>query len=230
MTDYVSPELTKLMISYGTQACFMKDKKGWLPAHVACSRHCSPEKLRMLLEVNQNALYERTYAGETILDLATATATKSHPNYALIEAINRHLAPSLPVAPLPMEAAQPFPPPAMTHMGSSTFAPIPPTLAVRPEASRTDSGDAVVEGCATTPCLSTSSTSRKKPSSSIRKRKFNENKASEALLLLSQDTHYQGLLDDDDEADIGNEHEGRPIKMEDIGNEHEGRPMKIARV
>lgn len=69
----------------------MRDKKGYLPAHVACSRHCSPEKLRMLLAVNPASLYEKTLEGHTLLALATSTATKSHPNYALIEELNRQI-------------------------------------------------------------------------------------------------------------------------------------------
>lgn len=80
-----------MMIDNGAGACFMKDKKGFLPAHVACSRHCSPEKLRMVLAVNPDSLYEKTKEGETLLSLATSTATKSHPNYALINELNRHL-------------------------------------------------------------------------------------------------------------------------------------------
>lgn len=91
-TDYISPRLTRLMITHGGKACFMKDKKGYLPAHVACSRHCSPEKLRMLLAVNPQALFDKTNDGNTLLDLAEKEATKSHPNYALIEELNRQLA------------------------------------------------------------------------------------------------------------------------------------------
>lgn len=90
-TDYVSPRLTKFVLDHGAQACFMKDKKGFLPAHVACSRHCSPEKLRMLLNVNPNALFELTSQGDSLLDLARATATKSHPNYALIKELVRQM-------------------------------------------------------------------------------------------------------------------------------------------
>ncbi|GKY93097.1 hypothetical protein MPSEU_000277900 [Mayamaea pseudoterrestris] len=90
-TDYISPALTRLMIDYGSDACFMRDKKGFLPAHVACSRHCSPEKLRMLLGVNPQALRDETVDGHTLLSLATSTATKSHPNYALIDELNRQL-------------------------------------------------------------------------------------------------------------------------------------------
>ena len=91
-TDYISPSLTRMMIDNGTDACFMRDKKGFLPAHVACSRHCSPEKLRMLLGVNPQALRDETVDGHTLLSLATSTATKSHPNYALIDELNRLLA------------------------------------------------------------------------------------------------------------------------------------------
>ncbi|KAL7562251.1 hypothetical protein ACA910_004057 [Epithemia clementina (nom. ined.)] len=90
-TDYINARLVNLMIKRGSQACFMRDKKGWLPAHVACSRHCSPDKLRMLLNVNPAALHERTYAGETLLKLASAGATRSHPNFALIEELHRYL-------------------------------------------------------------------------------------------------------------------------------------------
>jgi hypothetical protein len=80
-----------MMIQYGQKACFMKDKKEFLPAHVACSRHCSPEKLQMLLRVNPNALKCTTKDGSTLLSLATTSATKSHPNYALIDELRRKL-------------------------------------------------------------------------------------------------------------------------------------------
>ncbi|ACI65680.1 predicted protein [Phaeodactylum tricornutum CCAP 1055/1] len=90
-TDYISPKVTKMMIDHGHQACYMQDKKGYLPAHVACSRHCSPEKLRMLLSVYRGSLYEKANEGETLLSLATSTATKSHPNYALIEELRLQL-------------------------------------------------------------------------------------------------------------------------------------------
>jgi hypothetical protein len=80
-----------MMIEHGSDACFMRDKKGYLPAHVACSRHCSPQKLRMLISVNPASLHERTDKGDTLLSLATKMATKSHPNYALIDELNRQL-------------------------------------------------------------------------------------------------------------------------------------------
>ena len=79
------------MIERGPKACFMRDKKGWLPVHVACSRHCSPDKLRMLLRVNPNSLYDHTYDGKSLLDLASTSATRSHPNFALIDELNSHL-------------------------------------------------------------------------------------------------------------------------------------------
>ncbi len=79
------------MIQEGTQACFLRDRKGYLPIHVACSRHCSPEKLQMLLEVNPNSLHDTTKDGASLLDLAIKTATKSHPNYALIDDLRRRL-------------------------------------------------------------------------------------------------------------------------------------------
>lgn len=90
-TDYISADLTRTMIDLGTEACFMKDSKGYLPAHIACSRHCSPVKLQMLLDVHPGALYDKTNDGETCMSLALATATKTHPNYKLIDAIKDNL-------------------------------------------------------------------------------------------------------------------------------------------
>lgn len=90
-TDYVSPNLIRSMIAMGPKACFMLDKKGWLPIHMACSRHCSPEKLRMLLEANPSSLHAKTPEGESLLCLAKSKATKSHPNYALISEIKSQL-------------------------------------------------------------------------------------------------------------------------------------------
>jgi hypothetical protein len=89
--DYVSPRITEALIQRGRRSCFMIDKKGFLPAHVACSRHCSPEKLDMLLRVNPGSLFAVTSGGDTLLSLATKTATKSHPNYALINDIRSRL-------------------------------------------------------------------------------------------------------------------------------------------
>jgi hypothetical protein len=79
------------MIDAGEEACFIADKKGYLPAHVACSRHCSPEKLRMLLAVYPQALFAKTIEGKTCYSLAKETATKSHPNYALIDELDTML-------------------------------------------------------------------------------------------------------------------------------------------
>mmetsp|Transcript_20948 Transcript_20948/g.31038 ORF Transcript_20948/g.31038 Transcript_20948/m.31038 type:complete len:371 (+) Transcript_20948:239-1351(+) len=90
-TDYISPELAKDMIEQGTSATFIKDKNGWLPIHVAASRHCSPKKLLMLLGANPDSLHARTGKGQTILSLATSTATKSHPNFTLIAEIKRQV-------------------------------------------------------------------------------------------------------------------------------------------
>ena len=90
-TDYISPQLARMMIDAGKAATFKKDKKGWLPIHVAVSRHCSPEKLSMLLEVNPSSLFATTNKGETLLTLAKTSATKSHPNYRLIAELEEKL-------------------------------------------------------------------------------------------------------------------------------------------
>lgn len=79
------------MLQHGPKAAFMKDKHGYLPAHVACFRHCSPKKLRMLLKVNPSSLYAKTNDGETMLDLAKRKATKSHPNVSLIDALQKRM-------------------------------------------------------------------------------------------------------------------------------------------
>jgi len=95
-TDYVSPRLTQALVDHpsghGRQACYLKDKKGYLPAHVACSRHCSPEKLRMLLDAYPESLFAETNEGHTLLSLAKSTATKTHPNFALVDMLKRELA------------------------------------------------------------------------------------------------------------------------------------------
>jgi hypothetical protein len=90
-TDYISPRLTRMMIENGSgrKATTMKDKKGFLPVHVACSRHCSPEKLHMLLQANPASIFATTNDGMTLLGLAKSTATRSHPNFALINALTR---------------------------------------------------------------------------------------------------------------------------------------------
>ena len=98
MADYVSLELVKTMIEHGKQSCFMVDKHGFLPVHVACSRHCSPQKLEMLLKTNPASLFAKTYNGDTLLSLAMNTATKSHPNNALIYEIRKRMDLALPAA------------------------------------------------------------------------------------------------------------------------------------
>lgn len=70
----------------------MPDKHGFLPIHIACSRHCSPDKLELLLDVNPASLYAVTHDGSTPLSLAESTATKSHPNYTLIVHLKKELA------------------------------------------------------------------------------------------------------------------------------------------
>jgi hypothetical protein len=69
----------------------------------------------MLLAVNPNSLFDATVDGETLLSLATSTATKSHPNYALIDELNRQHAL---VATQP--AATPMAPPAAVAMPPPT--------------------------------------------------------------------------------------------------------------
>lgn len=89
--DYYSAGLTYEMIRAAPIACSMKDKKGYLPAHVASSRHCSPEKLLMVLDVYPQALHETTNDGHTLLSLAETTSTISHPNHSLIDEIKKQL-------------------------------------------------------------------------------------------------------------------------------------------
>ena len=79
------------MISRGKQATFIKDKNGYLPAHIAASRHVSPNKLRMLLAANPDCIIARTDDGMTLLSLAQSTATASHPNYRLIGTLREAL-------------------------------------------------------------------------------------------------------------------------------------------
>lgn len=83
-TDYVASNIIEEMIAQGKQATYVRDKSGYLPAHIAASRHVSPDKLRMLLEANPDSIMARTNDGMTLLSLAQTTATASHPNYRLI--------------------------------------------------------------------------------------------------------------------------------------------------
>jgi Ankyrin repeats (many copies) len=69
LVDYVSLELTKATVGRGGKAAFMRDKKGYLPLHVAVSRHVSPDKLRLLLDANPSALLAKTNDGQTALAL-----------------------------------------------------------------------------------------------------------------------------------------------------------------
>ena len=69
----------------------MRDKNGCLPVHLACNRHCSPKKLDMLLRVNPSSLFATTKDGRSLLDLAKGKATEAHPNYTLINEIERRL-------------------------------------------------------------------------------------------------------------------------------------------
>jgi len=86
-TDYISADLCRKMLTLRPDAAKMRDKKGWLPIHVATSRHCSPEKLDMLLEAYPESLAETTNDGKTPLMLAKSTATKQHPNRTLLKAL-----------------------------------------------------------------------------------------------------------------------------------------------
>lgn len=86
-TDYLSFGLINTMVQMGKQATAMSDKNGWLPIHVACSRHCSPEKLLLLLNIYPESFYIKTNDGDTPMSLATSTATSSHPNHKLIKAL-----------------------------------------------------------------------------------------------------------------------------------------------
>jgi len=90
-TDYTSANLVKVMTSHGPAACSMVDNKGWLPAHVACSRHCSPDKLKILLAANPGSLFAKTSDGQTLLSLAQSTATNLHPNHKLIAMLKQHI-------------------------------------------------------------------------------------------------------------------------------------------
>lgn len=90
-TDYISAELCQKMLTLRPAAARMRDKKGWLPIHVATSRHCSPEKLDMLLEAYPESLTETTNDGKTPLMLAKSTATKQHPNRTLLKALGERL-------------------------------------------------------------------------------------------------------------------------------------------
>lgn len=118
----------------------MQDKRGYLAAHVACARHCSPEKLDLLLQANPSALYAKTKQGDTLLSLAVSTATKSHPNTTLIQVLEKRL------GVLHQPLASPLSSPRATSTISAalfnkTFVPITPPVAVRSVAGIHDMSD-----------------------------------------------------------------------------------------
>ena len=82
---------THLVLFYILSFYRIQDKHGNLPHHVACSRHVSPGKLEKLLEVNPRAMTEKNNQKATLLRLATSTATKSHPNNALIKYLEERM-------------------------------------------------------------------------------------------------------------------------------------------
>jgi len=88
----------------------------------------------MLLAVNPGSVHETTNAGETLLSLAQSTATKSHPNYALIDELHRQLNGGRPSAP---SNASPNAAAATTRTTTTTA--IAPAPAVPAEVARTPS-------------------------------------------------------------------------------------------
>jgi len=117
-SDYTSAHLVKAMIENGSEACFVKDKKGYLPAHIACSRHCSVDKLHLLLRAHPASLFAKTNDGQTLLALAKATRTKTHPNYQLIAELQRLLQVSAGAEPwLRIPPAAEIVPPCMSTPG-----------------------------------------------------------------------------------------------------------------
>lgn len=79
------------MLQYAPQSAFMKDNNGFLPIHIGCTRHCSVEKLELLLRVHSESIFEKTMDGETTLDLAVKTAN-NHPNHVLIDRLRSAVA------------------------------------------------------------------------------------------------------------------------------------------
>ena len=74
----------------------MRDKDGFLPAHIACSheesgRYFPPKKLEVLLGVNPDALFAKTSDERTLLTLAKGTETASQPNYELLRYIETRM-------------------------------------------------------------------------------------------------------------------------------------------
>ena len=90
-TDYLSADLCRLMLTLRPEAAKMRDKQGWLPIHIACSRHCSLVSLHLLIDAFPESIRETTGNEKTPLMLARSTATKTHPNRALIEELTKRL-------------------------------------------------------------------------------------------------------------------------------------------
>ncbi|KAL3939218.1 MAG: hypothetical protein SGARI_001450, partial [Bacillariaceae sp.] len=78
---------TMLQVAPGSAA--VKDKKGYLPLHIACSTKCSLRKVEMLLQAYPESISETTNDGDTPLALAIGTATDCHPNEALIALLSK---------------------------------------------------------------------------------------------------------------------------------------------
>ena len=74
-----------MMIQRGKPALLRKDKRGWLPIHVACSRHVSIQKLQLLLDAFPFSVLETTSEGKNVVDLAKESATSKHPNVQLVD-------------------------------------------------------------------------------------------------------------------------------------------------
>lgn len=89
LTDYQSTDLFSFALSKAPNAVRVSDENGYLPIHIGCSRHCSIEKIKLLIDANPDSLHARTHQGKTPLSLAKSKATKSHPNYELIKILKR---------------------------------------------------------------------------------------------------------------------------------------------
>lgn len=84
-------EFAKQIIEICPEACRMTDRKGVLPAHIACNCHGTLETLRALLSAYPKALFAKTSNGRTLLGLAKSSATDKSPNFALIQEIKRQM-------------------------------------------------------------------------------------------------------------------------------------------
>jgi Ankyrin repeats (many copies) len=83
-----SIRIMKRMVDLGADACFMKDKHGYLPAHVACRNHTSVDNLRLLLAVNPAAVNCKTEDDHNLLDLALHYKNDKYSNCALIKELH----------------------------------------------------------------------------------------------------------------------------------------------